>query len=231
MKTISIGDIHGLTIWRCVDPDKYDKVIFMGDYVDSFDVEPAEQIENLVNIIKFKRKHGDKVVLLWGNHEQQYLYTFSKYGCSGYQPHKYPALHKLFNEYKDLFTPAFRVNNYLWTHAGVHRGWYNQHLLPWLEGVGIEKWEIDEQLKVAFDNEHPAIFQVGHLRGGFEDMGGIFWLDKRLGSKKPLEGYHQIVGHHRTKEIITYTLTEDTSITYIDVLEDKGAFYELNIDT
>ena len=28
MKTISIGDIHGKNVWKQVDPNKYDKIIF-----------------------------------------------------------------------------------------------------------------------------------------------------------------------------------------------------------
>jgi predicted phosphodiesterase len=34
MKWITIGDIHGRDNWKSIDITQYDKVIFMGDYVD-----------------------------------------------------------------------------------------------------------------------------------------------------------------------------------------------------
>ena len=40
MKTIVIGDIHGRTIWKQIvieNPD-FDKLVFIGDYFDSFDI-------------------------------------------------------------------------------------------------------------------------------------------------------------------------------------------------
>ncbi|NBP57427.1 metallophosphoesterase, partial [bacterium] len=39
MKTIFIGDIHGRSIWKeIVEQEKPDRVIFIGDYFDSFDI-------------------------------------------------------------------------------------------------------------------------------------------------------------------------------------------------
>ena len=39
MKTIAIGDIHGLSIWKdIINKENPDKVIFIGDYFDSFDI-------------------------------------------------------------------------------------------------------------------------------------------------------------------------------------------------
>lgn len=35
MKTLTIGDLHGLPHWKRIDSEQYDVIIFLGDYVDS----------------------------------------------------------------------------------------------------------------------------------------------------------------------------------------------------
>ena len=47
MKIIAIGDIHGRSIWKnIVSANSYDKVVFLGDYFDSFDIHTLDQIDN-----------------------------------------------------------------------------------------------------------------------------------------------------------------------------------------
>jgi len=43
MKTIFIGDIHGQDTWKkIVESENPDRVVFIGDYFDSFDIGAAE---------------------------------------------------------------------------------------------------------------------------------------------------------------------------------------------
>ena len=57
MKTIVLGDIHGRNVWKdIVFQEQADRVIFIGDYFDSFDIGPAEQMLNFKDIIEFKEK-------------------------------------------------------------------------------------------------------------------------------------------------------------------------------
>ena len=52
MKTIVIGDIHGRDVWKkIVEHENADKVIFIGDYFDSFDIPSSDQINNFLDII------------------------------------------------------------------------------------------------------------------------------------------------------------------------------------
>jgi len=234
MKTVSIGDIHGSALWKMIKPDEYDRIIFVGDYVDSFTHSDVEILHNLKDIIAFKEKYPDKVVLLWGNHDNQYLFSHQAYGCSGYRQSMYHQLHDLFNKNIDLFIPSYRIQSddqeYIWTHAGIHEGWYNQHFLPRMEEMGLADKPIDEQINAAFKEQMYALLQVGHLRGGYEDMGGIFWVDRRLVSDKPKKHIRQIVGHSKVDEIYTVDVDYYTSITFIDCLEGKNPlFYELNL--
>ena len=49
MKTISIGDIHGSSKWKAVNVKNYDRVIFMGDYVDDFPPVTDDQIVDAIS--------------------------------------------------------------------------------------------------------------------------------------------------------------------------------------
>ena len=74
MKTIVLGDTHGRNIWKdIVAQEKADRVIFIGDYFDSYDLEPAIQQHNFKEIIEFKEKDECEVILLVGNHDYHYL--------------------------------------------------------------------------------------------------------------------------------------------------------------
>ena len=68
MKVLCIGDVHGRNYWKnWVEEHKdADLVIFLGDYVDSFDISNVEILHNLKEIIKFERDN-DNVVLLLGS--------------------------------------------------------------------------------------------------------------------------------------------------------------------
>ena len=125
MKHVIIGDLHGKDCWKEVDPNKYDKVIFLGDYVDHWTLPDKVIYNNLREIIEFKEKFPDKVDLLLGNHDVQYLH-FPHYLCSGYRPSMQHLLTQLFKEYEDLFSVAYQKDNYLISHAGVTNKWYRQ---------------------------------------------------------------------------------------------------------
>jgi predicted phosphodiesterase len=57
MKWITIGDIHGRDNWKSIDIAQYDKVIFMGDYVDGR--EELDELKNLEEIIDLKLNHRE----------------------------------------------------------------------------------------------------------------------------------------------------------------------------
>lgn len=235
MKIISIGDLHGRDTWKIIKPERWDKIVFIGDYVDSFSVKNVLMKLNLEKVINFKKQFPEKVILLWGNHDLQYYLGYDKHGCSGYIPEMRYDFYDLFKGNEDLFQVAYQVDNYLWTHAGIHKGWYKYRFqnCKWnKEFQGINKLTLAEQLNEAFKVRLDCLFDVGYRRGGIRDVGGIFWADKRETYNSPLEGYHQIVGHTKVSGISHYDISKTTSITYIDCLEfvDIPEFYELEIE-
>lgn len=227
IEILSIGDVHGFDTWKkfgdiqnLLDNPKlkvydYDYYVFVGDYVDSFTKTNMEILDNLKEIIKLKKNHKDRVILLWGNHDIQYLTSYREHGCSGYRPEAYFDLHELFRKNRNLFQLAFQIDNYIWTHAGIHRGWY-EYEFPY------KSKNIADDLNKAFEENNKSIFNVGYMRGGRNDVGGPLWADMQETSKKPLKGYHQIVGHTRINELKRVIKDDNTSVTYIDYIEDGG---------
>lgn len=232
MNVIIIPDIHGRDYWKKVNPECHDKIVFLGDYVDSWDISNEDTYNNLEEIINLKKQYPEKVKLLIGNHDLQYIFPMGdrRVACTGFRSEAYYDLHDLFHNNILLFKVAYQYKNYLFSHAGLSKGWYNYSALPQIIEIGCENLPIDTQLTKLYLFQKSSIFDVGWDRGGSARYGGgIFWADKRETFKKPLEGYHQVVGHSFINEPKTYIKDENTSITYCDCLNNKTMFKILNI--
>ena len=114
MKTyniLTIGDLHGKDVWKQIinkynQEDDLHKIVFLGDYLDSFDVSKVGQLENLRELIEFKERFPYIVELLIGNHDIQYYLPMSfidKNRCSGFQSESHFDYHIIFKQYKNLF--------------------------------------------------------------------------------------------------------------------------------
>ncbi|WP_448698262.1 metallophosphoesterase [Mucilaginibacter sp. AW1-3] len=133
MKHIIIGDLHSRDSWRGIYIRHYDKVVFLGDYVDSFDLSDFAILENLKRVIDLKKRYPEKVVLLLGNHDVQYMH-YPHYQCSGFRQSMQTDLTRLFNSNRSLFQMAYQQGRYIFTHAGITNAWYHEFLrLPLLE--------------------------------------------------------------------------------------------------
>ena len=60
-----VPDIHGRKFWKepCSNVDKYEKIIFLGDYLDPYtwreDISKDDAIDNFKEIISFARENKD----------------------------------------------------------------------------------------------------------------------------------------------------------------------------
>lgn len=227
-RILSLGDTHGRDLWKialfgsraayeewrmkCDSSEvdiskypiaKYDKVVFIGDYVDSFLIEPGMIKHNLHEIVHLKTKFPEVVILLLGNHDISY-----KNGnyCSGYRAEMLHDYQELFNTKiggESIFQAAFQHKDWLWTHAGVTLGFYNDIVVPLMSGKKGGRFasfykkckNLAEILNFMYESGNNDIFRVGYSRGGWSKVPGPFWADKSDLTHKPMFEMNQIVGH------------------------------------
>lgn len=127
IKILAVGDLHGKSCWQAIDFSQYDKIIFMGDYVDSTSHSDEEILDNLNAVIRAKESHPEKIVLLLGNHDIQYLY-YPEYRCSGFRRSMQISLTELFSRHRHFFQMAYQSGNYLFSHAGLSRPWHDRFM-------------------------------------------------------------------------------------------------------
>lgn len=230
IKILAVGDLHGKSCWKVIDFKAYDKVVFMGDYVDSTSHSDGEILKNLRAVIGVKKKFPQKVVLLLGNHDIQYLY-YPDYRASGFRSSMQAKLTEVFNRHSHLFQIAYQIESHLFSHAGLSQPWYHR-FLSLLEKIPLNEMAPNNDLATllnALDQtwHRGLLHEVGITRGGTKEFGGLTWADKDELKNYPLGGFHQIVGHTPGSFIEAFSFDDETSVTFVDVLGTQEAYYEM----
>lgn len=203
-----LPDIHGRTFWKepCKHIEDYEKVIFLGDYLDPYDFENIsvqDAISNFREIVEFKKKNAEKVILLLGNHDMPYFsdeyYRFSIGHCRHSRTfHKEIA--DIFNEAKRLFGIAYVYEDILFTHAGVTYEWLSNVVK--CEDTNINK--ICSILNELIQSREGQIklFYITSQRGGRDRYASCVWADiddmmwdYEANSEKEIHKIKQIFGH------------------------------------
>jgi len=147
-----VPDIHGRDFWLPA-LDYQGEVIFLGDYTDHYPQEKfteEDAYQGLLKVISFKKQNPDRVTLLIGNHEMHY---YNQYMAAGrFSVAYYHKYNEIFtdDDTKDLFCICKQIDNYLFIHAGVTKGWYDLHyrdfkdlgdtLVEQLNNVFFKRW-------------------------------------------------------------------------------------------
>lgn len=205
---------------------KYERIIFIGDYVDSFDVDNLTIKHNLLQIIELKRALPERVVLLLGNHDVQYIVPDQE--CSGYRPEAHHDLSQIFRENEHLFVAAHYEHNTLWTHAGVTTGWLRELrkslFHPNNRFLAINQ-ELDQNfsslINAAWQQRDPALFMVDASSGGWSTWGGPLWVRPHGLLAHSIPDLNQVVGHTEMSEVRQEKLTgigNDYTLTFVDTL-------------
>jgi len=215
MKILVLPDIHGRDFWRepCQNIEEYDKIVFLGDYLDPYgfeEISVEKAIDNFKDILLFA-KDNPKVVMLLGNHDMPYFsstyYGFSTYHCRISTMH-YKEIHGIFKEHEDLFKIAHHEGDVLFTHAGC--------LSEWLSSIFDKKYDekidLDELCKELNDLPNETVglnllYMVSSERGGCDEVGSCIWAnwnemqyDSVLGE---VERHYAI---HDVKQVFGHTL-------------------------
>ena len=246
MKTVIIPDVHGRTFWKeAAERFPGERFIFLGDYLDPYDLEavhfnitPESTIENFREIIAFKKRNPDRVTLLLGNHDCEYMY--GKDVCNCRCDHRnYFLIQELFRENKDLFVLAAEAflggKHFVFSHAGIQIGWMEKHIKGWNIGNLVQKFNDSNRQALAVD--HPectsfamALSEADKERSGESDCGSPVWADAEMMN----EGYQlseivQVVGHScmrfNTPAITPNVIYTDCGRAFY--LSERGTLYDL----
>lgn len=199
MKIAIIGDVHGRDFWKKVEAKDYDKIVFLGDYVDPYALEfpdlsykelSKKTIDNFMEIIKFKQENTDKVILLFGNHDCSYLVSPEICNCR-LDRDNYYIIQNIFKQYIDLFQPCYLHDKYFFTHAGItdfYVSCYDQKCKT------VE--ELNNQLMQDYKDRNfkgMRLDMIGFRRGGYDTSGSFVWSD--IYEEKSVDFGFQIYGH------------------------------------
>ncbi|MDR2556208.1 MAG: metallophosphoesterase, partial [Bacteroidales bacterium] len=171
------------------------RYIFLGDYLDPYErITQTHLLQNLQEIILFKKENPENVILLFGNHDLHY-FTADIPQSSRFNFLLSEQASAIFKENRHLFRYAFQDENCIFTHAGIAHKWFIEDF------QGDLNRPIAEQLNNPKPEQIKALFRCGEERGGqCGATGGIFWADINE-LYEPLQGFTQIVGHNRVEDI------------------------------
>jgi predicted MPP superfamily phosphohydrolase len=231
MKTIVLGDTHGRSTWKlAINQDKPDRVIFIGDYFDSYEFSGVEQIANFKEIIKYKEDNPQvEVIMLIGNHDHHYFPEVGYTGTSGYQSKIAPSITQVVDENRHHLQMAYGFGEYLFTHAGVSPVFMDQVFgeNDWSkENVVVDLNEMFKYKPRAFD------FNGFDAHGDNTTQTPIWIRPRSLMSsnknyKKSLKkDYIQVVGHTQMRKLDLDDSDKFTGGRYyfIDTMDTSGQY-------
>ena len=210
-----VPDVHGHTKWKkAVQGNSFDHIIFLGDYLDPYfedmlvcHITNGSSLDNFNDIINFKKANPEKVTLLLGNHDCNYIYGEQVGGNCREDFFHYKEIQSLFRSNKLLFQFAWditlRKKHYVFSHAGISTLWMDKFFDNWtpdnmveiLNAENIKALESTEPQNTPFGK---AIAIAGKYRGTNENYGSPIWIDAELlNESEQIDGVIQIVGHTR----------------------------------
>ena len=226
MKICVIGDIHGRNCWLDIikrEEENVDKIIFLGDYLDSFDVSLEDQFNNFEEILNYKKSNFDKIELLLGNHEFHYLNKTKNY--SGHSYITYLKFNDILEDLvnNDFLKVAYKSNDVLFTHAGLSKTWciFND--------INYDNTKLDEELNILFKkNRNLFDIQVPTSGYGDETYQGPLWIRPNSLIKDSTPHLH-IIGHTESKKVeynSSYIKIDSLPYKYI-IIETNSKEYEI----
>lgn len=205
MKIAILPDIHGRDFWKQINVDDYDKVVFLGDYLDPYSFEGItmkDAIKNFKEILEFKHNNLDKVILLVGNHDCGYIVP----NFPTCRDSNHDEIIPLFLDHFKFFDLCYDVNlndtHYLLSHAGVHTDWFKSVE----KDLNLEENTLTtDLLNQYFKEKNSKLFtrlgDFSYYRGGYMFCGSIVWADIREFGQEKFQDYTQIVGHTQLNSI------------------------------
>jgi|694.fasta_scaffold14722_24 hypothetical protein len=237
MKTVILGDTHGRSLWKLITHQEKDadRIIFIGDYFDSFDISGVEQLHNFREIIEYKETSGKEVVLLIGNHDYHYFPEIGYTGTIGYQTRIAPSISQIIDENRHHLQMAYGFGEYLFTHAGVSPVFMDEVF----GSNGWSKENVVVDLNELFKHKPKAFDFNGFESSGDNITQTPIWIRPRslmVSNKKHdrslKKDYIQIVGHTQVVRLDLDTAIKAMGGRYylIDCQETTGEYLIIEND-
>ena len=210
-----IPDVHGRTFWREPVHEALEnsraKVIFLGDYVDTYPYEFDGMDPYVINrraigifkeIIELKKKYPDRMTLLLGNHDCTYAISTSICECrTDYK--NFEEIRELFVADRDLFRLADETTingrHFIFSHAGI-----NQRYARLCFGSEADESNVVGKFNHAYHVNDPDILMslgmASRWRGNWDsEYGSIVWACPRNGPAFPAAHIHPDIHGHSEK--------------------------------
>ena len=239
MKTVIIGDIHGRSVWKLITQiEKPDRVIFIGDYFDSYDISGVEQIHNFKEIIEYKEKGICETILLIGNHDYHYFPEIGDVGTSGYQRTLAPSITQVIDENRHHLQMAYQMDEFLFTHAGVSSDFMNSVFgdeFGWkVENIAMDLNEMFKYKPRTFDFGMAInISKMSYMDPTGDNIEqSPIWIRPRSLMNANYNTLRkqviQVVGHTQVREIDTEGMATGNRYWFIDCLGTSGQYMVIN---
>jgi Calcineurin-like phosphoesterase len=217
MHTLILPDIH--LQWEKVDKiikhEAADQIVFLGDYFDDWN-DNAQKNEVMAQWLVNSLQQPNRIHLM-GNHDIGYAIHHRSYQCSGYEYDKDIHINNVMcsspniNWWKKIKLFTWIDNDWLCSHAGVHKHFYDKYN----EGKSFNVWIEDicnEAMEAAYKNQPELpILRAGRIRGGVEMYGGITWCD-----------YREFIGIPQVNQIFGHTPNQKPVWLEYDYMLDNG---------
>jgi hypothetical protein len=240
MKTVVIGDIHGRSVWKLiVEIEKPDRVVFIGDYFDSFDIKGLDQLNNFQDIIAFKESGKCDVIMLIGNHDHHYFPEIGDTGTSGYQYTLAPSIQHVIHDNRHHLQMAYQVGEFLFSHAGVSSAFMDNVFSDeygWkTENIAVDLNELFKYKPTSF--EFAAQITVRKMSQYIDPTGddieqSPIWIRPRSLFKANHDTLRkqviQVVGHTQIEKIDIKGLSTGERYYLIDCLGTSGQYMIIN---
>lgn len=184
MRTLILPDLHTgfIRAEAIISKEKYDKIVFLGDYFDAF-YDTLEETQQVAFWLKGSLKDPTRIHLL-GNHDLAYLNQ--DFLCSGFTENKLITIKNTKVNLGKLID-YYWIDDWLCTHAGLSNDFFNAYNY---KGKTVDRFLKD----ITSDKEgKKRLYDCSVFRGGKNAFGGIVWCDYM--EFIDIKGVKQIFGH------------------------------------
>ena len=183
VRTLVIPDIHNhlTSADRWIAEFPADRILFLGDYFDSFD-DTAEMAEATARWLKASLRQPNRLHL-WGNHDLAYAFPMNRHlRCSGVSEEKEVLISTILTGQDwDQLKLFHAEGETLFTHAGLDPTIFAHPI----DGITVPR--LESLCQKAMTNARAG------LRDPVLDLSGLTWL--RWWEITVLEEFNQVVGH------------------------------------